>query len=163
MRLLYNSEKQSLAKLAPNLTIKACFPSIIERQNVKIVLKVINELSIAALKLQNELRQPEIRNNTQEFVDILLKIWKIFNINTLFKGQRLNDDISRHLIFPDERFSFLACVVTWLKTWQALPGDKVKLSKQTFTSIKHSCTVLPEITNYLTEFCGFKYLLSSFL
>ena len=37
VRLLYNSEKQSLAKLAPRLTIKACFPSIIERQNVKLV------------------------------------------------------------------------------------------------------------------------------
>ena len=85
VRLLYNSEKQSLAKLAPTLTIKACFPSIIERQNVKLVLKVVNELTIAALKLQNELRDPESRNNTHEFVDILLKIWKIFNINTPFK------------------------------------------------------------------------------
>ena len=31
MRLLYASEKESLANLAPNLTIKACFPSAIER------------------------------------------------------------------------------------------------------------------------------------
>ena len=59
VRLLYNSKKQSLAKLAPRLTIKACFPSIIERQNVKLVLKVVNKLTIAALKLQNELLDPE--------------------------------------------------------------------------------------------------------
>ena len=74
VRLLYNSEKQSLAKLAPKLTIKACFLSIIQRQNVKLVLKVVNELTIAALKLQNELSDSESRNNTHEFVDSLLKI-----------------------------------------------------------------------------------------
>ena len=163
VRLLYKSEKQSLAKLAPRLTIKACFPSIIQRQNVKLVLKVVNELTIAALKLQNGLRDPGSRNNTHEFVDILLKIWKIFNIRTPFKGQRLNDEFSRSLIFQDERFSFLACVVSWFEAWQALPCDKGKLSKQTFISLKHSCSVLPDITNYLPEYCGFKYLLSSFL
>ena len=62
---------------------------------MKLVLKVVNELTIAALKLQNELRDPESSNNTHESVDILLKICKIFHINTLFKGQHLNDDISR--------------------------------------------------------------------
>ena len=55
VRLLYNSEKQSLAKLAPRLTIKACFPSIIQRQNVKLVLKVVNELTIAAMKYKMNL------------------------------------------------------------------------------------------------------------
>ena len=63
MRLLYASEKESLAKLAPNLTIKACFLSAIERQNVKLVLKVINVLTLAALKLQNELSNQEYQNN----------------------------------------------------------------------------------------------------
>ena len=92
VRLLYSSKKQSLAKFAPRLTIKACLPSIFERQNVKLVLKIVNELTIAALKLQNELRDPESRNNTNEFVDILLKTLKIFSINTPFKCHRLNDE-----------------------------------------------------------------------
>ena len=145
------------------MSIKACFPSSIERQNVKLVLKVVNELTLAALKLQNELRTLETRSNTHDFVDILLIIWKVFNINSPLKGQRLNDDISRPLTFQDERFSFLACVVFWLEAWQALPNNMGKLSKQTFTSFKHACTVLPQITNHLTGHCGFTYLLSSFL
>ena len=37
IRTLYNSEKQSLAKLAPRLTLKSCYPSALERQNVKLV------------------------------------------------------------------------------------------------------------------------------
>ena len=49
VRMLYNSERESLSKVAPLPTIKACFPSSIERQNVKLVLKVVNELTIAAL------------------------------------------------------------------------------------------------------------------
>ena len=161
VRLLYNLEKQSLAKLAPNLIIKACFPSAIERQNVKLVLKVV---TCAALKLQNELRSLETRNNTHEFVDVHNNIWKMFNINSPLKGQRVNDDISRPSSnFQDERFSFLACVVFWLEAWQALPKNMGKLSKQTFISFKHACTVLPQITIHLTRHCGFTYLLSSFL
>ena len=59
VRLLYASEKESLARLAPYLTIKACFSSAIERQNVKLVLKVFNELTLLALKFQNELSNQE--------------------------------------------------------------------------------------------------------
>ena len=85
VRLLYASKKESLAKLAPNLNIKACFPSAIERQNVKIVLKVFNVLTLAVLKLQNELSNQESRNNTHDFVEILLQLWKLFNINSPLK------------------------------------------------------------------------------
>ena len=162
VRLLYASEKESLVKLAPNLTIKACFPSAIERQNVKLVLKVFNELTLAA-KLQNELSNQEYQNNTHDFVEILLQLWKLFNINSPLKGKRLNDDMSRPLTYQNGRFSFLACFVIWLETWLALPGNVGKLSKQMFTSFKHACTVLPQITNHLTGFCGFNYLLTSFL
>ena len=104
VRLLYASEKESLAKLAPNLTIKACFPSAIERQNVKLVLKVFNELTLAALKLQNQLSNQEYRNNTHDFVEILLQLWKLFNINSPLKGKRMNDNMSRPLTYQDERF-----------------------------------------------------------
>ena len=107
VRLLYASEKESLAKLAPNLTIKACFPSVIERQNVKLVLKVFNELTLAALKLHNELSNQEYRNSTHDFVEILLQLWKMFNINSPLMGKRLNDYMSRPLTYQDERFSFL--------------------------------------------------------
>ena len=104
VRLLYASENESLAKLAPNLTIKACFPSAIERQNVKLVLKVFNELTLAALKLQNQLSNQEYRNNTHDFVEILLQLWKLFNINSPLKGKRMNDNMSRPLTYQDERF-----------------------------------------------------------
>ena len=56
IRMLYNSERDSLAKLSPRLTSKAFYPSNLERQNVKLVLKVVHESTIAALAIQNEQR-----------------------------------------------------------------------------------------------------------
>ena len=79
--MLYNFEKDSLAKLAPRLTLKSCYPSILERQNVKLVLKVVHESTIAALAIQNEQRSPAFKCQTSEFVQILLSFWKIFNVN----------------------------------------------------------------------------------
>ena len=60
---------------------------------MKLVLKVFNELTLAALKLQNQLSNQEYRNDTHDFVRIILQLWKLFNINSTLKGKRLNDDM----------------------------------------------------------------------
>ncbi|KAI6652430.1 Transposable element P transposase [Oopsacas minuta] len=113
-----------------------------------------------------------IRNNwlnqknfdkTMYFSKILLTLWKTFNVSAPFKGIRLNDNLSTPLILHDEHFIYLARIVYWLDAWQSLPGKSGKLSKQTYTSLKHACIALEQITNYLTESCGFSYVLSAFL
>ena len=114
VRMLYNSERDSLAKLAPRLTLKSCYPSSLERQNVKLVLKVVHESTIAALAIQNEQRSPAFKSHTSEFVQILLILWKIFNINMPYKHVRLNDSLSRPLISNDDRYIFLMRIVYWL-------------------------------------------------
>ena len=126
-------------------------------------MKVVNELTLSALEIQNESRFPENRNNTSSFVSVLLTLWKIFNINTPFKGTRLNDSLSIPLTLNDERFLFLTRIVFWLDAWQGLPDKTGKLNKQTYTSFRHACIALPLIANHLTEFCGFSYVFSSFL
>ena len=161
--MLYNSERDSLVKLAPRLTTKSCYPPSLERQNVKLVLKIVHESTIAGLSIQNEQRSPAFKFNTSDFVGILLSLWKIFNINMPYKHVRLNDPMSKPLTFNDERFIFLTRIVFWLDAWQSMPEKGGKLSKQIFTSLKHACLVLPQITNFLTETCGYSYLLTSFL
>ena len=111
IRMLYNSERDSLAKLAPRLTSKACYPSNLERQNVKSVLKVVHESMIAALDIQNEQRCPVFKCNTSDFVGILLTLWKMFNVNMPYKHIRLNDPMSKPIAFNDERFLFLTRIV----------------------------------------------------
>ena len=71
--------------------------------------------------------------------------------------------MSKPIAFNDERFLFLTRIVYWLEAWESLPEKGGKLSKQTFTSFKHACLVLPQIANFLTENCGFSYLLTYFL
>ena len=51
----------------------------------------------------------------------------------------------------NERFTFISRIAHWLDAWESLPAKDGKLSKQTFTSFKHACIVLPQISNYLTE------------
>ena len=149
-----------MAKLAPRLTAKSCYPSSLERQNVKLVLKVVHESTIAGLAIPNEQRSPAFKSNISDFVGILLSLWKIFNVNMPYKHARLNDPMSKPLAFNDKRFIFLTRIVYWLDAWQSLPEKGGKLSKQTFTSLKHACLVLPQITKFLTETCGYSYLLT---
>ena len=147
--MLYNSERDSLAKLAPRLTSKSCYPSNLERQNVKLVFKVVHESTIAALAIQNEQRCTTFKSNTSDFVGILLSLWKIFNVNMPYKHVRLCDPMSKPLTSNDDRFILLTRIVYWLEAWQSLPGKGGKLSKQTFTSFKHACLVLQSVSKVL--------------
>ena len=54
VRLLYRQEQNSFAKVAHQLTAKACWPSIFERQNVKLALKIFSESTSAVLKIPEE-------------------------------------------------------------------------------------------------------------
>ena len=161
IRQQYLSEKHKVAKLAPRLTAKSCWPTSLERQNVKLALKIFDESTLAAISLRNEANH---NSQTEDFINIILKLWKIFNINRPNKDLRFKeDDFSRQLIQNDERFSFLSRIVYWIDVWKALPGKGGKLSPQTFTSLKHSCLALPILVNFLTSECRFNYVLSYFL
>ena len=61
-----------------------------ERQNVKLFLKIVNELSLAALKIRGDSRLQEYLENASNFVCILLSLCKLFNINTPSKTGVLN-------------------------------------------------------------------------
>ena len=157
------AQRRSLAKLAPRLTFKSCYPSVSERQNVILVLKVIHESTIAALALQNDQRCSELRTNTSSFVKILLTLWNMLNVNVPYKHIQLNGSSCPPFTANDERFIFLTRIVNWLETWGSHSLKDGKLSKQTFTSLRHACIVLPQIVSYLTGHCGHAYILTRFL
>ena len=144
IRSLYKADQHSLAKLAPRLTAKACWPSSLERQNVSLALRIFDNSTSSALKVQ--ILTPSLHNTycqTAEFIDIICDIWKIFNVNTPYKGIRLNEPQSNPLVLSDPRFAFLSRVVDWLEKWRELPNKAGKLTPQTFTSFRHSCNALP--------------------
>ena len=143
---------------------------MLERQNVNLALKVFDTSTYAALTIFNTTHSSS-QSQTPEFLDIIIKVWKIFNINTTHKHIRLNDEFSKPLDHNDEfskplehnheRFTFFKLIANWLNCWRCRQGKHGKLSPQTFTSFSHSCLALIEIVNHLTQNCGFDYVLTS--
>ena len=51
--MLYNSERDSLAKLAPRLTSNACDPSKLKRQKVKLIRTLMDDIGIQPPEIDN--------------------------------------------------------------------------------------------------------------
>ena len=163
MRLLYTSEQFSVAKLAPRLSFKACWPSSLERQNVNLALRIFDETNVAALTIRQSRSNCVDNNHTCDFLSLICRVWKIFNIRSPMMGHRLNDEDSSPLLYNDSRFQLISSVICWLEYWKSLSNPQGKLTAQTFSSFRHSCIALPRLVNYLTGEGGFSYVLSSFL
>ena len=92
--LLYKDEHSSLIKQSHRLTSKACWPTMLEGQNVNLALKVFDTSTYAALRVFNTTHSSS-QSQTPEFLDIIIKVWEIFNINTTHKHIRHNDEFSK--------------------------------------------------------------------
>ena len=156
-------EQNSIANLAPRLTAKPCWPSKLERQNVKLALHIFDDSTSAALKISNKPRLERFKHQPAEFTDIIVMVWKIFNVIRPNTDVHLNDEFSKQLVLDDPRFGLITRIVNTLYTWRSLPGKQGKSTPQTFTSFKHTCEALPILVNHLTSQCGFSYVLTYFL
>ena len=112
-----------------------------ERQNVYLALKIFDTSTYAALTIY-QATGTNLKSQTPEFLDIMIKVWKIFNLNATHKHIRLNDEYSKPLKNDDERFTFLRLVTSWLERWRYRQGKHGKLTCQTFTIFSHSCLAL---------------------
>ena len=97
---------------------------------------------------------------------ILCQLENLCNIHSPGKDIRLRDPDLKVFKLQDDRFVFFSKFVSWLQDWKTFScsGRAGKLSSQTFTSLIHTCQVIPKIVNYLTsDDCGFSYVLTGFL
>lgn len=89
LKSLHQLEHDKLLKFGYSLTLKALFPKTIERQNVKLALKIFNPfVAQALLEFGTNI---EGSQETADFIKIILTWWKIVNVKTLLKGKRFND------------------------------------------------------------------------
>ena len=88
MRNQYRLEHSSTLKQAYKLTAKVCWPTNLERQNVNLALAVFNEWTNATLSLNKQLQDAEIVTHTHEYLDVIIRIWKISNVNSPIKAKR---------------------------------------------------------------------------
>ena len=124
VRSLCKADQHSLAKLAPRLTAKSCWPSNLERQNFNLALRIFYDSTVSVLRFQGFSPNRETHTHTAEFLTIICSIWKMCDINTPHKGTRLNDELSNQFIYKDSRFVYLSRVVDWLNKWKSYPGKQ---------------------------------------
>lgn len=83
---LYKHDRDSVLRLTP-LTNAAVFPTPIQRQNVSLVMKVIDDRTIAAL----ERFGGESTASTVELLKLISQWWKTVNVKSLGESTRFND------------------------------------------------------------------------
>ena len=90
IRNLYAEESKQPLKLAHKLTQKSLAPKNIEKTSVKLSNAIFHESTLHALQYFNE-NQGKQWTGTADFVEIVLKMWKIVNVKTPSIGQHKKD------------------------------------------------------------------------
>ena len=172
LKLLHDSEKHSLVKLAPKLCQKSLFPSNIERQNVNYALNVFHHTNSIAIELnKNKLSKNAL--DTKLFIEYISTWWKIMNVKHPFSGQRSLDDMLHPIkTLKDKNYNFLQDFSNWIHKWNTLsslkgkerkdlgiPGKGGMLSKETFCALQLTMESMIEIVKYLFETLSFSYVL----
>ena len=100
---MHGLESNKLIKYNTTLTLKALYPSNIERQQVSPALKIFNNDNILSLEEfgphHEELYGWE---DTCQFLKIIEKWWKIVNVKVPGKGRRLLDQDFDEIIKIDQ-------------------------------------------------------------
>ena len=131
------------------------YPTSLQRQRVNLALNIFNDKIAAAL------HEFPSSDGTREFILVIEKFWKIFNINSTKKYIHKNDMVSKPFSsINDQRFEFLNSFILWLKRWQDLPGKYGKLTNETFHSVIFSCESLISLTKYMISDLDFKFVLT---
>ena len=109
---------------------------MLERQNVNVSLKIFDTSTLAALSIYNSKRTDSDSRRTCEFLNIIINVSKIFNVNITHKHFRLNDQLSKPSRYNDERLNFLRLIINWLARWRSREGKHGKLSPQTLQTFR---------------------------
>lgn len=152
MELLYEKEKNSLVKYGHTLSSKVLYPSSIQKQNVKIALRLFNDNNAVALKHASK-DLPDISeeiNQTSIFLQIIVNWWKIVNVKSVFEAQRFNDPYREAIrVTSVNQLKFLTDMLHWLKIWRLSVPSNVALTAQTFQSLILTTESFLEVIPYL--------------
>ena len=90
LKVVYNMEINSTLKQAFKLTLKSLFPHSIERENVRLALKIFDDSTAKAL-INMGPKHAQLLNwkGTSTFILVIIKLWDMLNIKSYGKGIRL--------------------------------------------------------------------------
>ena len=116
---LYLLETSHTLKKAPNLSWKALHPHSLERQSVKLALKIFTDTNAAALNCYGPNHENlEHWKGTATFIMLIWKWWSAVNVKHPFKGRNTSNKYARPIDCSDhETLQFLSDFATWLDRW----------------------------------------------
>ena len=144
LETMYNLESNSTLKQAYRLTYKALHPHSIERQNVRLALKLFDDTTAKAL-LNLGPNNTDLVNwhGTSKFISTIIKLWDMLNIKSYNKGLRLRkEDANVFHSVSDDRLEWMEKFAVWLNAWKSYntQHDSGFLTKETFIALSHIVT-----------------------
>ena len=120
LKKLHEVEENNFITYNHTLSFKALNPSNLERQNVKLVLRIFNDFVIQALLELGEKNNLNFYKETAEYINLIYKWWCIVNVKHPFKGIRKKNDLMRPitLLPDDENVIYLNKFLIWLDSWK---------------------------------------------
>ena len=142
LKVVYNIEINSTLKQAFKLTQKSLFPHSIERQNVRLGLKIFDDSTAKALIIMGP-KHAQLLNwkGTSTFILVIIKLWDMLNIKSYGKGIRLRkSDANCFESINDPRLVWMEKFVSWLHCWNRynVQHDSGFLSKETYLALTHT-------------------------
>ncbi|KAH7959066.1 hypothetical protein HPB49_008015 [Dermacentor silvarum] len=161
IRDLHSKECDQLLKYGYGLSRKALYPSSLERQDVKLALQIFNDYLPEALRALGAKHNLFSFEAMATFVEIILKWWKIVNVKTPWKGERLRDHFQQPVlsIDNDPKIDFLHMFLKWLDERKNKGFDNGTLTKETHAALEHTTYALVELARYSFEELGMSYVL----
>ena len=140
--VIYQLEQTSVIKHGNRLNYKFLHPHSIERQNMKLALRVFCDTTVASLRTFGP-SQEQLPNweGTQVFIEIILKFWNIVNVKTPFKGKlKRLDDANPISDLNDNRITWMTEFVTWLYKWRqySKANNTTIITTETFKALSHT-------------------------
>ena len=160
LRKLYEIESNNLLTYNYTLTFKALHPSSFERQNVKLVLKIFNDLVANSLRELGPKYNLQFYKDTANYIEIIRKWWDVVNVKTPYKGVHKRNDLMKPITsLDDENAVFLNSILNWLDIWEGSGSDTGILTKETHSAFTQTTHALIEMARYCIEDLNFKYFL----
>ena len=160
LKQLYDSEQTAICKQAPGLSYTALHPNNLQRQNVRLVLKVFDDKTVSALDAFAKQTNCDL-SGTRDFILSIVQFWKIVNVKNPVKGIHLKDTFCEPILgVNDHKLVWLRSFHDWLCAWeqQRIPMKQGTLSNETMFALKHTVATLIELSTYLLT-SSFQYVL----
>ncbi|KAJ3661688.1 hypothetical protein Zmor_006075 [Zophobas morio] len=148
LKQLHALEYEKLLKYGYTLSLKALFPSSLERQNVKLALQVFNHSVVVALNELGPKRQFDNFVDTSTFIGIICKWWDVVNVKTLWKGKRLRNELAEPITKTSTHIlEYLQQFLEWLQRWKKM-NTSAKLTPETQCALETTTDGLIKLSNY---------------